>query len=302
MKVAILGLGIIGAVWARNLMDDGVDVRPWNRTKRDFPGEKATAAEAVEGADFIVIVVADPPAVQQVLDEIQPVLRAGQTVLQASTISAAWTRTFAAQVQAAGAAFLEAPFTGSKPAAEKRQTVFYIGGDPDVFAACRPLLDHISRAALYVGPLGSASSLKLAMNLNLAQMAQALSESLTLARAEGISDDTYFAALRINVGHSGLAELKEPKLRDADFAPQFSIKHMGKDLRLAAETAAAHPAPPPGPAAAAAAVVAGQDAAAPAPLRLPQLQRLIALYDDAQARGWGDDDFISLVRLIQAKT
>ncbi|MEZ0295383.1 MAG: NAD(P)-dependent oxidoreductase [Candidatus Methylacidiphilales bacterium] len=281
MKVAILGLGIIGAVWARNLQEDGVEVRPWNRTKRGFPGETETASEAADGADFVVIVVADPPAVQGVLDEIQPVLRAGQTVLQASTISAEWTRRFAAQVQAAGAVFLEAPFTGSKPAAEKRQTVFYIGGDPEVFQAARPLLDHISRAALYIGPIGSASSLKLAMNMNLAGMAQSLSESLMLTRAEGISDDVYFGALRMNVGWSGLAELKEPKLRDAEYAPQFSIKHMGKDLRLALETSAA-----PG---------------SSSPLDLPQLKRIVALYQEAIDRGWGEDDFISLLRLVESK-
>jgi 3-hydroxyisobutyrate dehydrogenase-like beta-hydroxyacid dehydrogenase len=275
MKVAILGLGIIGAVWARNLQADGVEVRPWNRTKRDFPGEVETAAAAVQDADFVIIVVADPPAVQGVLDEIQTVLRAGQIVLQASTISAEWTRKFSAQVQATGATFLEAPFTGSKPAAEKRQTVFYIGGEPAVFEATRPLLDHISRAALYIGKLGSASSLKLAMNMNIAGVAQSLSESIALARSEGISDDVYFAALRINVGWSGVTELKEPKLRDADYAPQFSVKHMGKDLRLALETAGA--------------------------LDLPQLQRVSALYEEAIARGWGDDDFISLIRLLIKK-
>ena len=72
------------------------------------------------------------------------------------------------------------------------------------------------------------------MNLNLALMAEALSESLALARAEGISDDKFFEALHRNVGRSGLSDLKEPKFRSRDYAPQFSLKHMDKDLRLGA--------------------------------------------------------------------
>ena len=79
--------------------------------------------------------------------------------------------------------------------------------------------------------------MKLAMNVNIAGIAQALCESLSLARAAGISDETYFKALSINASRSGLSDLKAPQLRDRDYKARFSVKHMAKDLRLALETA-----------------------------------------------------------------
>ncbi|MDE1170184.1 MAG: NAD(P)-dependent oxidoreductase [Verrucomicrobium sp.] len=274
MKISVLGLGLIGAAWAKNLIDDGHEVRCWNRTPKDFPHFEPDAARATAGADAVFLVVADPPAVQAVLDLVLPALRPGQLVIQASTISAEWTRAFAAQVEKTGARFLEAPFTGSKPAAEARQTVFYLGGAEETVAQARPFLEPLSKTILHIGPLGSASSLKLAMNLNIAGVAEALCESLALSRAAGISDDVYFGALAQNVSQSGVAQLKQPKLRAADYAPQFSLKHMGKDLRLALETAASLSLP------------------------LEHTAHLRSLYERGLAAGWGEDDFIGLMRLL----
>lgn len=275
MNIAVLGLGIIGSAWAKNLIADGHTVRCWNRTPKEFPNFHSSLQDAVEGAEFIFVVVADPPAVQSVLDQILPKLGTGQMIVQSSTISEDWTLKFARQVEKTGAQFLEAPFTGSKLAAEQRKTVYYLGGAPEVVERARPLLTPISSTILHIGPLGTASTLKLAMNMNIAGIAQMMCESLTLARAAGISDDTYFAALSRNVAHSGLADLKEPKLRQHDYTPQFSIKHMGKDLRLALETAAGHSLP------------------------LDQTQRLKEIYDRGISAGWKDDDFIGLVRLLE---
>src|ERR1700691_2444574 len=128
MNVSVLGLGIIGSAWAKNLIADGHTVRCWNRTPKDFPNFTASIQETVNQAEVIFIIVADPPAVQSVLNQIQSKLGSGQLVIQSSTISAKWTQLFAEQVRKTGAWFLEAPFTGSKIAAEQRQTVFYVGG------------------------------------------------------------------------------------------------------------------------------------------------------------------------------
>lgn len=274
MKISVLGLGIIGSAWAKNLISDGHAVRCWNRTPKDFPNFHASIQEAIEGAEVIFIVVADPPAVQSVLDKIQPKLGHGLLVIQSSTISARWTRLFAEQVQRTGALFLEAPFTGSKLAAEQRQTVYYLGGESEVVDKARPILEPISSAILHIGPLGSASSLKLAMNLNIAGVAQTLFESLTLCRVEGISDEVYFNALARNASRSGVSDLKEPKLRQRDYTPQFSLKHMAKDLRLALETAADHS------------------------LSLEQTVHLKKIYDQGMSAGWADDDFVGIIRLL----
>ena len=109
------------------------------------------------------------------------------------------------------------------------------------------------------------------MNVNIALVCQALSESLTLSRAAGLSDETYFVALKLNASRSGVSDLKEPKLRAGDYSPQFSLKHMDKDLRLALEGAAGLP--------------------------LPQLRQVRELYARGMAAGWGDEDFAVLARL-----
>lgn len=275
MNISVLGLGIIGSIWARNLMADGHVVRCWNRTAKDFQNYYASPQESIEGATLIFIVVADPPAVQSVLEQICPSLTRGQIVIQSSTISSEWTKKFAAMVEKTGAQYLEAPFTGSKPAAEKRQTIFYLGGDIALVQTTRSLLATLAKSILHIGPLGSASSLKLAMNLNIAGVAQALCESLALSRAAGITDDVYFAALEQNVSRSGVSDLKEQKLRQQDYQPQFSLKHMAKDLRLALETAA------------------------DLPVSLEQTTRLLQAYNQGILSGWQEDDFIGLIRLVE---
>jgi 3-hydroxyisobutyrate dehydrogenase-like beta-hydroxyacid dehydrogenase len=272
MSVAILGLGIIGSLWARNLQADGLEVRTWNRTPKAFPGFVSDAAQAASGADFIIIVVADPAAVQQVLQAIAPMLKSGQTVIQCSTISKSWTLEFAETVRKTGARFLEAPFTGSKVAAENRKTVFYLGGESEDIENARPILQKIAAHLLPIGPVGSASVLKLAMNMNMAMVMQALSESLHFARSQGLSDAAFFDGLQLNGSRSGLSDIKQPALRNRVFSPQFSLKHMDKDLRLALEDAG--------------------DA------RLPQLQTLKTIYEEGMSKGLGESDFSVLVELI----
>jgi len=269
MNIAILGLGIIGSAWARNLIAGGHLVRCWNRTPRDFPNFHHSIQDAVQEAEAIFVVVSDPPAVRSVLDQIAPRLGPDQIVVQSSTISARWTLRFAKQVRQTGASFLEAPFTGSKIAAEDRQTVYYLGGDAELVEKMRPVLEPISSAILHIGPLGTASSLKLAMNMHIAGIGQILCESLALSRSSGISDDIYFEALSRNVAHSGLADLK----RERDYSPQFALKHMNKDLRLALETAADLP--------------------------LEYTGQLKEIYNRGMDAGWQDDDFIGLVRLLE---
>jgi 3-hydroxyisobutyrate dehydrogenase-like beta-hydroxyacid dehydrogenase len=272
MKTAILGLGIIGERWARNLHADGVPLTVWNRTPKDFPGYVADAAEAVRGAQAVILVLADPASVDSVLDKIEPELGPSHLVIQSTTISPEWTLKFAARVQKTGARFLEAPFTGSRPAAEERKTVFYLGGEASVLAEAEPLLARISATRIHIGPLGSGSALKLAMNMNIAMVMEALSESLRFSRESGIPDAVFFDALRVNSSRSGVSDLKEPKLKAGDYAPQFSLKHMGKDLRLALESARGVP--------------------------LPQLQALFAQYEKGLAQGLGDQDFSVLTKLL----
>jgi len=274
MKIGVLGLGIIGGVWARHYHAAGVLAGVWNRTAQPgFPMWLPTPEAVVGAADVIQIVVADPAAVESVLQRILPALGPGKVVVQSSTIDAESSTKFAALVAARGARYLAAPFTGSKPAAEQKQSVFYLGGDRALCAELEPLLALVSANRFIIGTNEQACTLKLAMNLNIAAQMQGLSEALTLARRAGLADEIFFSALAKNVSYSGLVKLKEPKLRAGDFSPQFSVKHMHKDMRLTSRTAAC--------------------------ADFPVLEAVREALKTAEARGLGDEDFSALIKVFK---
>jgi 3-hydroxyisobutyrate dehydrogenase-like beta-hydroxyacid dehydrogenase len=271
MQIALYGLGIIGSIWSRNLAADGHQVRAWNRTaKPDHPQFQADILRCAAGAQLHALVVADGPAVHAVLDRILPVLVPGAVVANHATIGIDEVQAIARRVRAAGGRFLDLPFTGSKIAAERRQTVYFIGDDdaswPLVEAAYRPL----TRAVVPCGKVGEAMTVKLAMNLIIAGTYQALAEGFRLAQAAGVSPETFFAALDLNVAKSGVADLKKPKLVARDWSPQFSVKHMHKDLRHALALAAARQ------------------------VALPMTTTVRAAYEQAEGNGLGEADFAVL--------
>lgn len=270
--IGVLGLGIIGEIWANRYQAAGQLVGAWNRTpKPACPQWKTTALEVAVAADITQLVVADPPAVSTVLDSILPALTRGKVIVQSSTIDPSSANAFAARVRATGAAYVECPFTGSRPAALAGTVVLFMGGDSDALDAVEPILKTVSETRFRLPTVAQAAALKLAMNLNIAGQMQALSESLTLAREAGIADDFYFQVLANTVSYSGLSRLKEPKLKARDFSPQFSVKHMHKDMRLADSTSQGE---------------------------LPLLKTVRACLARAEAQGLGDSDFSVLIRLL----
>ena len=167
---------------------------------------------------------------------------------------------------------MEAPFTGSKPAAEEKKSVYYFGGDAALIAEVEPVLALVSENRFLIGTNKQAATLKLAMNLNIAAQMQGLAEALTMARRAGVSDDVFFTVMSKNVGYSGLTKLKESKLRAADFSPQFSVKHLLKDLRLASRTNECED--------------------------FPLLDTLRDCLHAASANGLADEDFSAIIKLL----
>ncbi|HEU5081585.1 MAG TPA: NAD(P)-dependent oxidoreductase [Opitutaceae bacterium] len=275
--IGVLGLGIIGRVWAEHYAAAGVLAGAWNRTaKPDCPKWLDAPAAVARASDVIQIVVADPPAVRSVLDAISGELNASKTVVQSSTIDPDSSDEFKKLVTARGARYLEAPFTGSKPAAEQKQSIYYLGGDAALISEIEPLLSLVSFLRFHIGTNRQATTLKLAMNLNIAAQMQSLSEALTLVRRAGIKDDTFFEVLSKNVGNSGLVKLKEPKLRANEFSPQFSVKHLLKDLRLASR------------------INGCED--------FPVLDTMREQLARADRDGLGEEDFSAIVKLLDAKS
>lgn len=237
-RVGVIGLGIIGSVWAANYATDGLLAATWNRSaKPHVPRGVADAPAVARTSSVVHIVVSDPPAVDAVLTAIEPELRPEQLVIQSTTIDPKSAARFAERVNARGASYVEAPFMGSRPAAEQRKTVFLEGGSADAVARADRVLAHLSSFRRAVGGVPQAASLKLAFNVHVAITMQGICEGLHLARQAGLADDDFFQVLQPTALWSAFHGMKEPKLRSHDYAPQFSVKHMLKDIRLATEIA-----------------------------------------------------------------
>lgn len=276
MRITVIGLGIIGSVWAKHWIQDGHAVKTWNRTpKPDAPGFTADLIAAVQDAELVAIVVADASAVDAILTTLLPALPKGAVVAQHSTIGVDQTQGFAARVRAAGGHYLDMPFTGSKPAAEARQVVYFVGDDDGSFVAVEATYAGMSRARLPMGGVGKAAAIKLAMNLLIAGLHQSMAESFTLATRAGIDPATWFSTLDLNVAKSPLADLKKPKYLSGDWSPQFSVKHMHKDLRLALGLAQS------------------------LGVNLANTATVEAAYAEAERRGWGDRDFSTLLDVVK---
>jgi 3-hydroxyisobutyrate dehydrogenase/glyoxylate/succinic semialdehyde reductase len=230
-KVAVLGLGIIGMRACQRLVEAGHGLSCWNRTPKGLAGEAATPEQAAGNAGVISLYLKDAPAVREVMARIAPVLKAGQVLLNHSTVDLDTTRWLERTSLDTGCRFLDAPFTGSKVAAASGQLVYYIGGDPELAGELEPLLSVTSRARLWCGGVGAATVVKLATNLISACTVQAMAESLALATRHGVPAERLIRAVSENVSGSPLAAMKFPTMVAGDFETHFSLSNMNKDSR-----------------------------------------------------------------------
>ena len=231
INAAILGLGIVGSRACERLVEAGWNITCWNRTPKGLAGEALTPEQAVEGCAIISIYLKDAPALREVVTRIEPSLKAGQIVLNHSTIDLETTRWLEGKCAEHGCRFLDAPFTGSKVAAGNGQLVYYIGGDPALADELEPYLSVTSKSRLHCGPAGAATVVKLATNLISACTVQAMAESLAISAGHGVSAECLMTAVSQNVSASALSAMKFPTMAAGNFETHFSLSNMGKDSR-----------------------------------------------------------------------
>jgi 3-hydroxyisobutyrate dehydrogenase/glyoxylate/succinic semialdehyde reductase len=237
-RAAVLGLGIIGSRARARLAEAGWQVRSWNRTPKGLTEEQATPEAAVEGVPLVSIYLKDAPAVRAVFGRIAPVLAAGQTVLNHSTVDLATTLWLADRCDDLGCRFLDAPFTGSKVASGAGQLVYYLGGEAALAAEMEPFLRLTARKTMLCGGIGAATVVKLATNLVSACSVQALAEGMAIAGAHGVPAACFADAVAENACASVLSAMKLPAMAAGDFDPHFSLDNMAKDGRYALGLAA----------------------------------------------------------------
>ena len=279
LRAGVLGLGLIGSRVAAKVQSAGFPLAVWNRTARQFDGLPAPApdpASVARDSEILQIFVADDQALQDTLNALIPALGPRHVVLSHATVAPQTVRQLAADVTATGAAFLDAPFTGSRDAAAQGQITYYIGGNAAALERARPILTASAKAILPVGEVGQASAIKLGTNIMAAAAAVSLAEAIHLLRANGVDPRTLVGALENNAARSGVTDLKLPCMLGHDFAPRFSARNMRKDLRLAS--------------------------AAAAPGHRALTDTLLSLYEQACQSGLADEDFATIVKVPSPAT
>jgi 3-hydroxyisobutyrate dehydrogenase-like beta-hydroxyacid dehydrogenase len=236
--VGVLGLGIIGSRVAANLTRAGYPVHVWSRTGRAEAASCLSPAEVAQQANFIQIFLRDDAAVLEALHQMQPFLTPAHVVMNHATISKEGTLEAAKLCKQAGASFLDAPFTGSRLAAENAKLCYYIGGAADVLERARPVLEASSSKILHLGAIGEATVLKIVTNLVTGVTVKALAEAAAITHAHGVSLESLRAALESNANYSALIGMKLPAIMKGDFTPHFSLENMLKDANYALHLAA----------------------------------------------------------------
>ena len=239
MRVAVLGTGIMGAPIARNLAAAGHEVRAWNRS-----ADKAQAlagdgvepagdiAEAVRGADAVVTMLADGPAVEAVAGEALGAMD-GAVLVQLSTIGPEATERIAEQAKAAGVPFVDAPVLGTKQPAEQGKLIVLASGPEDVRERVQPLFDAIGAKTRWLGEAGAGSRLKLVLNTWLLALTEGLAEAIALAEALDVDPQTFLDTIDGGPMGAPYANLKGKLMIDGDFPPSFPLELALKDARLA---------------------------------------------------------------------
>ena len=236
-NIGVVGLGIIGRGIAGHLRRKGFSVFVWNRSPRPVPNFVGSPGELTQLCNYIQIFVSDDEALLQTVEQLSERLTRRHVVLAHSTVAPDSMRGAAKIVERRGARFVEASFTGSKPAAEKGELVYYVGGTEAALQEARPILEASSKEIIYLGAVGQASAIKIATNMITSATVQAAAEALALIQALGLPVEKFVEAMRANASYSGTLALKLPKMLERDFEPQFSVKHMLKDMQIANQIA-----------------------------------------------------------------
>jgi len=281
MKIAFLGLGIMGRPMAANLVKAGHEVSVWNRTARQHVEGARTAvspADAAKEAEVIWSCVADTAAVERIMfgdDGVDKSLHEGMIVVDSSTISPSATLRFAERVNAKGVHWVDAPVTGSKIGAESGQLIFIVGGANDAVEYLQPLFKAMGKQVIHVGETGKGQAAKLSMNLMIALIYEGFAEALTLAQKQGVDPHKLIELIQASMVRSGVVDYKAPFVLRHDFAPNFPLRLMHKDIHLML------------------------DLAKEQRVKLPALETVDEIYELATEEGWQDLDYAATLGLLE---
>lgn len=285
MKVGFIGLGIMGKPMSKNLIKAGYQLVVFNRSKPAVDELVAAGAEAAEGpkavaeqVDIIITMLPDSPQVKEVVLGEGGVIEGAQkgaVVIDMSSIAPLVSREIAAKLNDKGIAMLDAPVSGGEPKAIDGTLSVMVGGRPEVFDRCYPVLKAMASSIVLTGDIGAGNVTKLANQVIVALNIAAMSEALVLAAKAGVQPELVYQAIRGGLAGSAVLDAKAPLAMDRKFDPGFRINLHMKDLKNVLETS--------------------HEIGVPLPLTAAIMEMMQAL----QVDGLGEADHGSLIRYYE---
>ncbi len=285
-RIGFIGLGIMGAGMAANVLRAGFPLTVWNRTRpKTEPlvaagaSVAATPAELAATSDIIITCISDTPDVEAVILGQQGVIHGvgpGSLVIDMSTISPAATRQIASALAKRNVAMLDAPVSGGSEGAARGRLSIMVGGDAAALQRAMPVLQTMGQRITHVGSNGAGQMVKLVNQVMVVGNCLAMAEGLLLAQAGGVDLHKALEAVSSGAAGSWMLSNRGPQILARDWRPGFTIALQQKDLRLVLEAADQQGAPLPGTA------------------------LIFQLYRALEAKGLSGDGNHALVRALEA--
>jgi len=277
----------MGSGMAANLLKAGFPLAVWNRSRAKAEALAAqgarvaeTPADAAHGASVILSMLADDAASRAVwLGEDGALAAANKdaVLIDCSTVSPAWIAELANAAEARGLEFLDAPVTGSRMQAADGQLTFLVGGEADALERARPVLEAMSKEIAHLGPVGSGAKMKLLNNFLCGVQVASLAEGIAWMERSGLDTEKALDLLKRGAPGSPLLANLSARMMNRDYAVNFYLKLMAKDLTYA------------------------EKAAAESGVELTTAANARGLFERATVDGYGDKDMSSVVEVLRAK-
>lgn len=284
-KLGFVGLGLMGSRIVKRLLDAGYEVYGYNRTRAKAESLiqagmhwKNSPSEVAQAADITLSMITDSAALSSIIDGDNGILAglsAGKIYVDMSTVSPKLIRLIADRVAGIGAQMLEAPVSGSLPAAEGGTLILFVGGEVQTLEKVRPVFEKISQKIIHVGSNGQAVALKIAINLNLPTQIISLMEGVLLAERSGVSREAALDGLLNSVAASTAMKYRGPFILKMPEEVWFSASMMKKDVQLALDL--------------------GEETG----VSLATMKLVDEMLDKAIEMGWGDEDFAVLFKVVE---
>lgn len=237
MKIAFLGMGLMGSRMSRRLLQAGHAVWVWNRTESacqpliDQGAQRLTDWSKLDQIEVIALCLADDCAVQSIAAQLIPHLHNGQIVVDFSSISVPLTRMLAMQTEQQGATWIDAPVSGGVMGAEQGSLVVFAGGDEQAIQQLQPMFNALAQRVTRMGDNGSGQVSKICNQLIVAATSTLIAEAVSLAEHAGVDATLLAPALAGGFADSKPFQILVPRMASRQFEPvQWKVRTLDKDL------------------------------------------------------------------------